>query len=343
MNFISVDNYVLIYNGLFDKNIVICFFVFFFIYGIVLNEFYSTKVMTFFLALLFVPLSVFFPLNGPDKGAYSIFFESLNSIGDVIYTVNTVDSPIYYFFMIFCKKIGLSVSVFFILQNLLISFCLLWFTYRYKVGYYFSFWVFFTHLIIPFSVRAHLIIVFILLVNRKSILHSLSSFALIFVHPLVALPSSLFLFRRYIFSKWFFFVGVIFLIIALSASSYFIGKFLSYTRDSSLYTDGYGLSLTFFTEILEFIVFWVILRPRDIVDRFVLLLPSFIALGSLYLPMLGRFSFSFDIVYLMVFINYAGKNKSYAFDKYRNLCILISLIAMFKFIKNYLLLGYYVL
>ncbi|KGA73123.1 putative membrane protein [Yersinia enterocolitica] len=157
MNFVSVENYVLVTDGVLPKYLflIITFYIFCMI--VLINE-VNSKVSSLILFFYLFILSCFFSLNGPDKGSYSYFYTYLVNFSDIFSTLNTVDSPLYYILMVSVKSLGASYEMFFIFQNILICLALLFLCLKIKNGIYVVFWLWFTHLLIPFSVRSHLLL-----------------------------------------------------------------------------------------------------------------------------------------------------------------------------------------
>ncbi|HHH0987127.1 TPA: hypothetical protein ACPZQB_004504, partial [Yersinia enterocolitica] len=143
-------------------------------------------------------LSFFFSLNGPDKGSYSFFYTYLMNYSDIFSTLNTVDSPLYYILMVSVKNLGASYEVFFILQNILICLALLFLCFKIKNGIYVVFWLWFTHLIIPFSVRSHLLLFLLPLLyyigNKWG--RGLVALLSVTLHPLMAIFPLVFFYRN---------------------------------------------------------------------------------------------------------------------------------------------------
>lgn len=339
MNFISVENYVLVTDGMFPKYLflIINFYIFCMVF--LINE-VNSKISALILFFYLFILSLFFSLNGPDKGSYSYFYTYLTSYSDIFSTLNTVDSPLYYVLMVSIKKLGAGYEIFFILQNILICLALLFLSLKIKNGIYVVFWLWFTHLLIPFSVRSHLLLVFIPLlyyISNKWGRRLITLFS-VALHPLMAIFPLVFFYRNKLsLIKYLVIASAVFFIFF----DYFYNKFSSYILDGqSYFNDSSAFYSSPIFEFIEFAIFYNALKktsiPISFKTKLFLILPIFVSLLSIYLPTLGRFGFAFDLMYVLVLLNYNLKIS-------KSMWLLLCLMAFVRFAKNYIMQEYYII
>ncbi|HGK6777429.1 TPA: EpsG family protein [Yersinia enterocolitica] len=339
MNFLSVENYVLVTDGVLPKYLflIITFYIFCMI--VLINE-VNSKVSSLILFFYLFILSCFFSLNGPDKGSYSYFYTYLVNFSDIFSTLNTVDSPLYYILMVSVKSLGASYEMFFIFQNILICLALLFLCLKIKNGIYVVFWLWFTHLLIPFSVRSHLLLFSVPLLYYISNKWGGGIVALLSValHPLMAIFPLVYFYRNKLsLIKYLVIAGAVLLIFF----DYFYNKFSSYILDSkSYFNDSSAFYISPIFEFIEFTIFYNALKKSSISISFntklLLILPIFVSLLSIYLPTLGRFGFAFDLMYVLVLLNYNLKIS-------KSMWLLLCLIAFVRFAKNYIMQEYYII
>ncbi|EPA8202924.1 hypothetical protein ACQ69E_003215, partial [Yersinia enterocolitica] len=300
----------------------------------------NSKISSLILFFYLLILSFFFSLNGPDKGSYSFFYTYLMNYSDIFSTLNTVDSPLYYILMVSVKNLGASYEVFFILQNILICLALLFLCFKIKNGIYIVFWLWFTHLIIPFSVRSHLLLFLLPLLyyigNKWG--RGLVALLSVTLHPLMAIFPLVFFYRNKLsLIKYLVIAGAVLLIFF----DYFYNKFSSYILDShSYFNDSGAFYISPVFEFIEFTIFYNALKRSSITISFntklLLILPVFVSLLSIYLPTLGRFGFAFDLMYVLVLLNYNLKIS-------KPMWLLLCFMAFSRFAKNYIMQEYYII
>ncbi|ARB86059.1 MULTISPECIES: EpsG family protein [Yersinia] len=339
MNYVSVEHYVLVTNGYFNKYIFIVLLFLFFCMVISINEI-NSKIASYFLLTFFIILSLFFSLNGPDKGSYATFYSYLQSYSDIFITRNTIDSPFYYILMVSLKSIGANAEAFFIFQNILISISLFLLSLRIKNGIYVVFWLWFTHLLIPFSVRGHLLLVLLPLLYyyNNRIGKGLVSLASLTLHPLIAVFPLAYYYRNKIsLIKTTILISCVIFIFF----DYFFGKFSSYISDGKSYYNDTGAFYTSSVfEFIEFAIFYNALKTASIklsfITKLFLVLPILVSLFSILVPTLGRFVFAFDLMYVLVLLNYNLKIS-------KSMWLLLCLMAFVRFAKNYIMQEYYII
>lgn len=339
MNFVSVENYVLVSDGVFPKYLFLIITFYIFCMVILTNE-VNSKVSSLVLFFYLFILSLFFSLNGPDKGSYSYFYTYLKNYSDVFLTQNTVDSPLYYILMVSIKKIGASYEFFFILQNILISLSLLFLSLKIKNGIYVALWLWLTHLLVPFSVRSHLLLVLIPLlyyINSK-LERGFIAFLSVSLHPLIAIFPLAFFYRN---KLSFIRCLIIICFLLLIFFDYFYNKFSAYVLDSKKYfNDDFSFYSSWVFDSIEFAIFYNALIKTGIKISFktklFLIVPIFVSLSSILLPTLGRFAFSFDLMYVLFLLNYNLKIS-------KSMWLLLCLIAFIRFAKNYMMQEYYII
>ncbi len=337
MENITIYDYVIVNNGLFNKDAVIVFFIIFYLFGCLINI-VSNYVSCIYVLLVLIPLSLLFALNGPDKASYLSLYNAIDTVSDVFKYYNTIDSPLYYITMVLFKNIGLTFYSFMVVQNLIISFSLSYLIYKYKWGYHIAMWLYFTHLLVPFSVRGHLVIITILFANRSVVSKIISSLGLVAIHPLISALPITYQLRGLIRGKRSILIIVLTICALVFSSSYLISKYTSYAINGDEYVKNAGLSLIHIVDAIELLLFWSIIRPIALIDKLFLLFPVVLSFGTIIIPMLGRFSYACDLVYILILINNANRLKNK-----KTLFMCLSLIALIRFVKNYYSIEYFIL
>lgn len=337
LNFIFVDQYLLVYNGILP--VWYSLFVLYIFYGIgaVLTKKNNLAAMLFFLFFL-IMLSLLFSNNGPDKGSYATIFSKINTISDVFSTANTIESPLYYCLMVLYKSVNLPVDLFFVSQNIAISICLFYIGVKIgRGGFHVAFWLWSVHLLVPFSVRAHLGVIFLPVLMQMPFLRAFLLYTIsIGIHFFSAIPIVVFrlLYKNNIKHVYIYLVPLVvsFGLIWGSVSD----KFIQYTVNSELYFDGSGFSLSFVFDLIEFFIFYWAIKDKERYVSWFLFFPVIVSFFGVFYPFLGRFAFSLDVLYVCILFM-----KDYRFHKY--LLIILSLMGLMRFTKNFITNYYYVI
>ncbi|AWK44314.1 hypothetical protein GPY51_07100 [Photorhabdus laumondii subsp. laumondii] len=342
MNSIYVSDYILIKQETIPKDFFILFIFVYTFLLLVINT-YNRIAASFLFFCFLIFLSIYFPLNGPDKGSYQEIFGHLKSFSDVFQYFNTVDSPVYYFFNILTQKIGINTYLFFAIQNILITISLAYIAIKLRNGIYISLSLFFTHLLVPFSTRIHLLtlLCIFIFISYKNITRYFASILLFGIHPMGSILPLLVFNSEDIRFKIKLKNIIIFFVIfstALWGYDFLYFKFEQYVYNSSVYTnESSGLGISFVINIYLAVVCYLTLgNYLKGIDKIVILLPPFLSLLTVFSPMFNRFLFPSDLMIVLLFLKYQKEPKLL-------FLIIWILLSSLRFYKNFLGNGDYIL
>ncbi|OUJ50241.1 hypothetical protein BTO03_25710, partial [Vibrio parahaemolyticus] len=259
MKYIAVSDYVLVTQETIPAQLVVfVFFAYWIFCGLIAEKSKAGAGLLFF--LFFLCISLFYSNNGPDKGSYATFFIELDGFFDVFRVLNTVDSPVYYMAMMAVKKIGMSYDEFFIIQNILIASALAYLVSKRQQGIHLAFYLVFSHLLIPFSVRAHLLVLMFFFVKEKK-MKTLLTPMFLFLHPLMSIFPLLALNSDSIIKHKKLFLSILIPLVAV-ASGFVYAKLYTYIVNSDVYVNKTSFPLGLLFSISQVLVFYPVLRAN---------------------------------------------------------------------------------
>ncbi|PSV32328.1 hypothetical protein C9J40_03900 [Photobacterium sp. GB-72] len=335
LEFITISNYVLVTHETIPAYLVLLtYFVFWVLCGLIAEKSRIGASLLFF--AFFSLISIFYSNNGPDKGSYATIFLHLKDFSDVFHYTNTIDSPVYYISMVFTKMLGMSYDTFFIFQNLIITFVLAYVISKQRQGVHLAFYLIFSHFLIPFSVRGHLLVLTFLFINTKQSKIFWSPI-LLFIHPLISIFPLLALNSENILKYRKLFL-ILFLLVAFLCTGFFYSKMYAYIIESAIYANKVAIiPLGVILALLQLYVFYPPLKDHvNSLEKVLLFLPLVSSCLAIFFPMFGRLVFAFDVVYIMLVIKYSVR---LSFMK----IFLLTLFAFVRFAKNYLIMSYFIL